>query len=311
MNNMSTKDLTAEQMPIPAVVAPPTLRRRFDNYVATDHHGSIQWNSTTKSKRSKRSPEFDCDDQSYEEEDHITDCDLMMLSRSHIRFQPDPYNDIVATEEEKIKNPNNIATVDDNKHLDSATTSAVKKDENSPHTPPPSSSPPRNVTYTCNICDKVFSLPQALGGHKTTHRPKNPKSAAAAADVKIQQEFDQAGKEYKCNVCEKVFTSFHALGGHKTMHRPKNPTAAASDGGGRVHECSVCHKTFPTGQALGGHKRKHYEGVIRGRRTTTSNGSEGDKSGVTSDGGGATIPRDFDLNLPPPPEDEDIESFRP
>ncbi|KAL8061400.1 hypothetical protein ABFX02_02G084000 [Erythranthe guttata] len=70
---------------------------------------------------------------------------------------------------------------------------------------------------------------------------------------------------------------------------------------GKLHECETCHKSFTSGQALGGHKRKHYEGVIGG-------GSK--KSRKTSSNGGAASPkmiRDFDLNLPPPPDDQDFE----
>ncbi|KAG8362736.1 hypothetical protein BUALT_BualtUnG0045600 [Buddleja alternifolia] len=164
---MSTEDLSAQQLPTPAAVAQPTLHRRFDDVDQPDHHGSTKRSSTIP-KRSKRSAEYDNDDQSDdEEEDHITDCDLMMLSRSHSGFQPS--NGAVATEEEKIENPNNIATVDD-----PATTSAavdVKRDESSSHTPP-LPSPPLNVTFECNICGKVFASPLALGGHKTMHPPK-------------------------------------------------------------------------------------------------------------------------------------------
>ncbi|KAL7119105.1 hypothetical protein ACP275_02G042700 [Erythranthe tilingii] len=140
---------------------------------------------------------------------------------------------------------------------------------------------------------------------------------------------------YKCSVCDKAFASYQALGGHKASHRAKPPTAAAisSDDrtpytaipaasnstsainpSGRLHECAICHKSFTSGQALGGHKRKHYEGVIGSgaakSRTTSSNG------GATSDQMtvAAAVIRDFDLNVPPPPElmcDEEVESALP
>ncbi|KAL3651687.1 zinc finger protein [Castilleja foliolosa] len=136
---------------------------------------------------------------------------------------------------------------------------------------------------------------------------------------------------YKCGVCGKTFPSYQALGGHKTSHRDKPPTTAAGaanfSGNSnfasgpnpnptiRAHKCTICHENFPTGQALGGHKRKHYQGVIgrKGGANCSEDGSAA--SGVTSTDGGAVshsqsggddvmapISRNFDLNLPPPPE---------
>ncbi|KAL7119813.1 hypothetical protein ACP275_02G084700 [Erythranthe tilingii] len=76
--------------------------------------------------------------------------------------------------------------------------------------------------------------------------------------------------------------------------------SAMNPSGYKLHECETCHKSFTSGQALGGHKRRHYEGVIGG-------GSK--KSRKTSSNGGAAsqkMIRDFDLNLPPSP-DQDFE----
>ncbi|XP_072993002.1 zinc finger protein ZAT10-like [Typha latifolia] len=108
-------------------------------------------------------------------------------------------------------------------------------------------------------------------------------------------------QSHACSVCGKSFGSYQALGGHKTSHR--KPTASSEDsastrGGeeGRTHRCSVCMRTFPSGQALGGHKRLHYEGC---------------GGGATPSEATATV-KDFDLNLPPPPElglGFEVESF--
>ncbi|KAL7157525.1 hypothetical protein ABFS83_02G083000 [Erythranthe nasuta] len=164
--------------------------------------------------------------------------------------------------------------------------------------------------------------------------PAVPETTIPAAAFKISQEWvpttpsppPAVPKSYRsCVNCGKGFNSYQALGGHKISCRLKPTTAAAIDRNpyavipavavisavakcnsginpsGKVHECESCHKTFTSGQALGGHKRKHYEGVIGG-------GSK--KSRKTSSNGGAATQkmiRDFDLNLPPPPDDQDFE----
>ncbi|KAL0376053.1 UNVERIFIED_CONTAM: hypothetical protein Scaly_0722900 [Sesamum calycinum] len=108
---------------------------------------------------------------------------------------------------------------------------------------------------------------------------------------------------FPCNICGKICPSHQALGGHKTSHRPKPQTTTLSSSNsrhrnaapsGRIHQCVICQKIFPTGQALGGHMRKHYEGTIGG----------GASSHLT-----VSVIRNFDLNLPPPPElgSEDVE----
>lgn len=114
---------------------------------------------------------------------------------------------------------------------------------------------------------------------------------------------------YECPVCGKAFPSYQALGGHKASHRKLSgsaaahiaPSAASSSsataglGGGRGHQCSVCLRTFASGQALGGHKRCHYDGGA-----VAVAGAAG--SGVSSSDVGSSGHRDFDLNLPAPPE---------
>lgn len=128
---------------------------------------------------------------------------------------------------------------------------------------------------------------------------------------------------FKCSVCNKAFSSYQALGGHKASHSQRKSssdgeeqssitttsTTTTSVSGGRTHECSICHKCFPSGQALGGHKRCHYEGPI---------GNTSHRGVTSSEGGGSTSShRDFDLNMPPPPQgffraaDDEVESPHP
>ncbi|KAL0401413.1 UNVERIFIED_CONTAM: hypothetical protein Slati_4171200 [Sesamum latifolium] len=84
-------------------------------------------------------------------------------------------------------------------------------------------SAPKN-SFPCNVCGKICPSHQALGGHKTSHRP-NPQTTT--------------------------------LPSANSRHR----NAAPSD---RIHQCNICQKILPTGQALGGHMWKHYEGTIGG-----------------------------------------------
>ncbi|XP_006650277.2 zinc finger protein 1-like [Oryza brachyantha] len=98
--------------------------------------------------------------------------------------------------------------------------------------------------HRCSVCGRAFSSYQALGGHKTSHRPRTPTKTA----VLVPADDEPA-----------------ALAATRTTASP-SPAASSSNsgsgGGSKAHECSVCNKTFPTGQALGGHKRCHYEGPI-------------------------------------------------
>ncbi|KAJ3669848.1 hypothetical protein LUZ60_010172 [Juncus effusus] len=91
--------------------------------------------------------------------------------------------------------------------------------------------------YKCSVCGKSFSSPQALGGHKASHRKPT-----------------QGDNE-------------PALSG-------SGSTGTGTAGTGRVHKCMICFKEFPTGQALGGHKRRHYDGGA-GTSDAASTGQRG------------------------------------
>lgn len=153
----------------------------------------------------------------------------------------------------------------------SATVDAKKRQETSPDTPLLLA---HSNSHKCNVCGKVFSSYQALGGHKTSHRPKLP--------IPTISDHSNPGSSATTD-----FNRISAL----------NPS-------GRLHKCSECNMIFPTGQALGGHKRKHYEGpLLRNAAncyTTSLNHSPGDNSGMTS-GAGASG-RNIGWKLSPPPE---------
>ncbi|XP_051125537.1 zinc finger protein ZAT11-like [Andrographis paniculata] len=115
-------------------------------------------------------------------------------------------------------------------------------------------------SYRCNQCAAVFTSPQALGGHKASHRRKQP----SMAGDKIPAA--PSGKRvHKCSICNASFATGQALGGHQTLHR--RHISPISSKRNVVHRCSICNEEFTTGQALGGHMRRHYEGDLsRGSR---------------------------------------------
>jgi hypothetical protein len=154
-----------------------------------------------------------------------------------------------------------------------------------PPPPPSSSSPSPAAEFKCSVCGKSFGSYQALGGHKTSHRVKQPAPAAPTASPVV------------------------APAPVAAVLPPAEPatssTAASSDSAtNRVHKCSICHKEFPTGQALGGHKRKHYDGAVGGAASSTEllATAAAAESEVGSTGNGNSVARAFDLNIPAVPE---------
>nr|AIN39827.1 hypothetical protein [Zoysia matrella] len=109
--------------------------------------------------------------------------------------------------------------------------------------PPPSAEPLTGAAaeFMCSVCGKSFGSYQALGGHKTTHRVKQPARPATSGPVVEDAVPISAIPSTVAELREPATSS----------------TAASSDGttASRVHRCSICHKEFPTGQALGEHKR--------------------------------------------------------
>ncbi|XP_003559010.1 zinc finger protein 1 [Brachypodium distachyon] len=159
--------------------------------------------------------------------------------------------------------------------------------------PQPSSSSPVTLTaaeFKCSVCGRSFGSYQALGGHKTSHRVKQPSPPPPPPTAPVLVA--PAPAAIPTTPAEPATSSTDAAGAPATSNR--------------VHRCSICHKEFPTGQALGGHKRKHYDGVI-GSAAAAASSTEllataaAAESEVGSTGTGAAA-RAFDLNIPAVPE---------
>ncbi|XP_062212498.1 zinc finger protein 1-like [Phragmites australis] len=154
---------------------------------------------------------------------------------------------------------------------------------------PPPLAAPAAAEFKCSVCGKSFGSYQALGGHKTSHRVKQPTPPPAAAPALLVEAPAPITILPPVDLREPATSS----------------TAASSDGAAsnRVHRCSICHKEFPTGQALGGHKRKHYDGGVGGAASTDLVAAvAAETSEVGSSGNGSSAARAFDLNLPAVPE---------
>ncbi|KAL6505359.1 hypothetical protein OROGR_025176 [Orobanche gracilis] len=84
-------------------------------------------------------------------------------------------------------------------------------------TAPPTCNSVREVKYShmCNVCPATFSSHQALGGHKTRHRPKSTTSGSVSRST-VALNLD--GKGHECTICHEKFPSGRALGGHKRKH---------------------------------------------------------------------------------------------
>ncbi|KAK1352372.1 hypothetical protein POM88_053311 [Heracleum sosnowskyi] len=135
--------------------------------------------------------------------------------------------------------------------------------------------------FMCKICFKTFKTPQALGGHRTTHRTiysgstvKDDSRSTVKEESRRYVETDSEFEKLKCN---------ENIPEMDDMKRSKE------------HECSICFKVFASGQALGGHKRAHYIGVpvTKGKSITLIEQDHPDH-----------IDNNLDLNFPATAEEE-------
>ncbi|KAL6143570.1 hypothetical protein ACLB2K_054265 [Fragaria x ananassa] len=105
--------------------------------------------------------------------------------------------------------------------------------------------------HMCRICRRVFSSPQALGGHQRVHKRDHRSSGLKNEDGEDRTQIGTfCETEDKCNPA-KLQCSYSSV-----EQEMETVTVGGSERKG--HICGMCLKVFPSGQALGGHKRSHY-----------------------------------------------------
>ncbi|PNY14573.1 zinc finger protein ZAT10-like [Trifolium pratense] len=75
--------------------------------------------------------------------------------------------------------------------------------------------------HKCDLCNRVFTSGNALGGHKTAHR----------------SHIFPTKKRYSCQLCNKVFSSIKALNGHMKWHSPKGSNGVVSSSLEQTSNC--------------------------------------------------------------------------
>ncbi|XP_050365326.1 zinc finger protein ZAT4-like [Argentina anserina] len=128
--------------------------------------------------------------------------------------------------------------------------------------------------FKCKQCDKMFTSPQALGGHMTGHnRPKISSAEQGHDQFKSEEDNNEQRSHprpvvntYSRSKCAKTFSSDRALGGHmssqcKHLNNSADENVVKDDPAEprqvEMHSCPRCNKSFTSFRALGGHVSSH------------------------------------------------------
>ncbi|MCO5604756.1 hypothetical protein L7F22_058926 [Adiantum nelumboides] len=177
-------------------------------------------------------------------------------------------------------------------------------------------------TFSCKFCPRSFKSFQALGGHMASHgklksstttkQRTSPSHPQLGAEVNLETSHI-AGMGHECSICHRVFATGQALGGHKRMHWVGLDKAQAQ----LANEYQA--KASKLGDGNASHISMESENKSSERGCNEGNGSESTRTVEACEENGETLTsndgkeiglmdRDglfgFDLNLPPPMEDE-------
>ncbi|KAF0308422.1 Zinc finger protein 816 [Amphibalanus amphitrite] len=102
------------------------------------------------------------------------------------------------------------------------------------------------LLWTCDQCQKTFTLRESLTRHMAVHRgetrcPVCDKVFSTKFNLQMHLRCTQlAAPQVWCNICHRVFNSQSTLRGHRAVHRGETT-------------CPVCRKMFNTK----GHMKRH------------------------------------------------------
>ncbi|CAA0830970.1 C2H2 type zinc finger transcription factor family [Striga hermonthica] len=101
--------------------------------------------------------------------------------------------------------------------------------------------PAKPAVYVCDLCGATFPSHQALGGHKTCHRPKQPAAKSSG----------EKSRYYVCNICGALFASGQAVGGHHRKHyRERESRKSQSSSGSSGDVVTIVQEDHPVRRGL-------------------------------------------------------------